>query len=188
MSDSDKNLLTMFQFSQENLLKARDDISKYPPDKKASAILPLLHLVQEQIGWISAGAIEYLSHMLEMPKAKIFEIASFYTMFLLQPKGMYKVNVCQTTPCWLRGSDDILARCKEVLGVNVGDTTPDKLFTLNTTECLGACTNAPLVQINNEYHENLTADQIEQILHNLSVQSSDTDLIQDCAITTYNKQ
>lgn len=157
-----------FEFNKENLDKAKKIISKYPEGRQRSAILPLLDLAQRQNGgWLSQKAIEYIADMLEIAHIRALEVASFYTMFNLKPLGKYHVQVCGTTPCWLRGADDIMKTCSKKLGIEKGQTTKDGLFTLSEVECLGACVDAPVVQINDDYFENLTSEKIEQILDNL---------------------
>ncbi len=143
-------------------------INKYPPERKASAVLPLLHLVQKKAGgWLPVPEIERVAKMLGMSYMKVFEIASFYTMFNLKPVGKYFLQVCKTTPCWLRGADEIQKCIKNDLGLNNGQTTKDGLFTLLEVECLGACVNAPILQINDDYYEDLDYKSTKDILEKL---------------------
>jgi NADH-quinone oxidoreductase E subunit len=154
-----------FTFAPENLEKAAAYIAKYPEGRQQSAVLPLLDLAQRQNGgWLSRAAIEHVAGMLEMPLIRVEEVVSFYVMLLERPVGNHVVWVCTTTPCWLRGSDGIVAKCREVLGVDFGQTTEDGVFTLMEQECLGACCNAPMVQIDDDYYEDLTPESIEAIL------------------------
>ncbi|MDR3425678.1 MAG: NADH-quinone oxidoreductase subunit NuoE [Alphaproteobacteria bacterium] len=157
-----------FAFNGENLARARKIIAKYPAGRQASAVVPLLDLAQRQSGnWLSQTAMDYVAAMLDMPPVRVYEVASFYTMFNMEPVGENLVQVCTTTPCWLRGADGIARACKEKLGIDIGETTPDGKFTLRECECLGACVNAPVVQINDDYYEDLTPEGIGEILDKL---------------------
>ncbi|TVR83078.1 MAG: NADH-quinone oxidoreductase subunit NuoE [Rhodospirillales bacterium] len=157
-----------FTFSAENLKAARDVIAKYPEGRQASAVMPLLDLAQRQNGgWLSPAAIEYIADFLEMPRIRVWEVATFYTMYKLEPVGRHHVQVCTNLPCWLRGSDAILGTCREHLGIRVGETSEDNLFTLSEVECLGACVNAPMMQIGDDYYEDLSPDSVRAILDDL---------------------
>lgn len=157
-----------FAFDDNNLIEAKKIISKYPEGKQNSAVMPLLDLAQRQYnGWLPRAAIDYVATMLQMPPIRVYEVASFYTMFNLQPVGQYFIKICTTTPCWLRGSSDIVKSCQDKLGINIGDTTEDGMFTLAEVECLGACVNAPVVQINDDYYEDLNNQSIENIIDEL---------------------
>lgn len=154
-----------FEFDAETAAKAEKFIAKYPAAKKQSAVMPLLDLAQRQHGgWIPRAAVEMIADKLEMPSIRVWEVATFYTMYFLAPKGKHKVQVCTTTPCWLRGSDDVVAACKGKLGINFGETTPDGMFSLHEVECLGACVNAPMIQIDDDYYEDLDKASTERIL------------------------
>ncbi|MFZ4761829.1 MAG: NADH-quinone oxidoreductase subunit NuoE [Alphaproteobacteria bacterium] len=158
-----------FCFSATNLEKARAIIAKYPEGKQRSAVLPLLDLAQRQNNnYLSKPAMDYVADFLGLAPIKIYEVASFYTMYNLQPVGKNFVQVCTTTPCWLRGSDDVVRACEKKLGVKLGETTTDGEFTLVEVECLGACVNAPMMQINDDYYEDLTAQSAENILEKLA--------------------
>ncbi|MDD3029010.1 MAG: NADH-quinone oxidoreductase subunit NuoE [Alphaproteobacteria bacterium] len=155
----------IFAFSPDNLIQMRKIISKYPAGRQASAVIPLLDLAQRQCGnWLPRAAMDAVASMLEMPPVRVYEVASFYTMFNLKPVGKYLIQVCTTTPCWLRGSEMIVQTCKEKLGIGMGETTDDGLFTLAEVECLGACANAPVVQINDDLYEDLTPESMAAIL------------------------
>lgn len=157
-----------FKFNSEYLGRAKAHIAKYPEGCQASAVMPLLDLAQRQNGgWISREAMAYIADMLEMAEIRVYEVATFYTMYNLQPVGKYLVQLCRTTPCWLCGANDLLAVCKEELGIGIGETTEDGLFTLVEVECLGACVNAPMVQINDDYYEDLSPARIKEILATL---------------------
>lgn len=154
-----------FVFDESNRAKADAYISKYPEGKQQSAVMPLLYLAQSQNnGWLSQGALEYIADYLSMPSIKVYEVATFYTMYNLTPVGKNHIQLCRTTPCWLRGSNDILAKIKSHLGIKNGETTSDGLFTLTEVECLGACVNAPMVQINDDFYEDLDPQRMQEIL------------------------
>lgn len=160
---------TSFAFNKENLLSAKKIIDKYPKGKKASALIPLLDLAQRQNnGWVSSAIVDYLSDMLDVSTIKIYEVASFYSMINLKPVGKNHIQVCRTTPCWLRGSDKISDKCKKMLNIEEGETSVDRKFTFSEVECLGACIDAPVVQINDDYYENLTEESFEKIIKKLS--------------------
>lgn len=157
-----------FEFSAENLAKAQKHIAKYPKGRQRSAVLPLLDLAQRQAGgWLPKAAMDHVALLLEMPAIRVYEVASFYTMFNLEPVGKHLVQVCRTTPCWLRGSDTITEACQKKLGITLGETTDDEQFTLVEVECLGGCVNAPLVQINDDYYEDLSPESMESLLDDL---------------------
>ncbi|MBS0236157.1 MAG: NADH-quinone oxidoreductase subunit NuoE [Proteobacteria bacterium] len=158
-----------FEFTKENLVKAKKLMEQYPEGKQQAAVMPLLHLAQEQHhNWLPRAAMFYIADMLEMPPIKVFEVAHFYTMYNKQPVGRNLVQVCRTTPCWLRGADALSEVCRNKLGIDMGETTIDGAFTLIEVECLGACVNAPVVQINNDYYEDLSPDDISDILDELA--------------------
>jgi NADH-quinone oxidoreductase subunit E len=163
-----------FAWTAENAATAKDVIGRYPAGRQASAVMPLLDLAQRQVGaetntqgWLPVPVIEYVAAQLEMPFMRAYEVATFYTMYNLAPVGRYHVQVCGTTPCMLRGSDDVMSACKNH-GLTKGKTTPDGLFTLTEVECLGACANAPMVQINDDNYEDLDFDSMSRILEALA--------------------
>ncbi|MCE2992348.1 MAG: NADH-quinone oxidoreductase subunit NuoE [Candidatus Jidaibacter sp.] len=158
-----------FEFSKENLKTAKDIIAKYPEGKQQSAVMPLLDLAQRQHNnWIPKAAMDFIADMLKIPAMKVYEVATFYTMYNKQPVGKNLVQICRTTPCWLRGSDEVTRACRKKLGIDVGETTKDGKFTLVEVECLGACVNAPMVQINDDYYEDLDAESMSAILDELA--------------------
>ena len=158
-----------FEFTEENLRLAHQHIAKYPSGRQASAVLPLLELAQRQNNnWVPMAAVDYIAKTLEMPPMHVFEVLTFYTMFNLSPVGKYHVQLCGTTPCWLRGADDIKQLCKKKLDIDLGQTTKDGLFSLIEVECLGACANAPTIQINDDFYEDLDLASMEKILDDLS--------------------
>jgi len=157
-----------FVFSRGNAAKAAEIIARYPQGRQASAIMPLLDIAQRQAGgWLPREAMEYVADKLEVPHIRAYEIATFYTMYNLEPVGEHLVQVCTTTPCWLRGSSDIVSVCEKVLGISVGETSPDGKFTLREVECLGACVNAPMLQIGVDYYEDLDVPATEKLLDDL---------------------
>ena len=158
-----------FEFTPENLEKAKAHIAKYPPGRQQSAVLPLLDLAQRQTGWVPVAAMNVVAEILGMPRIRVYEIATFYTMFNLKPVGRYLLQACTTTPCWLRGSDAIVAACERKLGIGVGGTSDDGLFTLIEVECLGACVNAPILQVNDDFYEDLDGPKTDALLDALSV-------------------
>jgi len=154
-----------FEFSPENLEKAKAHIAKYPPGRQQSAVLPLLDLAQRQSGgWLPLAAMHTVAEMLQMPRIRVYEVATFYTMFNLRPVGRYLLQACTTTPCWLRGSDAVVAACERKLGIGVGGTSADGLFTLVEVECLGGCVNAPILQVNDDFYEDLDGPLTEALL------------------------
>jgi NADH-quinone oxidoreductase subunit E len=158
-----------FAFTPENLAKAEAFIAKYPPGRQASAVLPLLDLAQRQCGnWLPKVAIERVAHMLEMPPIRVYEVATFYTMFNLRPVGRHFFQICTTTPCWLAGSDAVVEACHKKLHIGIGETTPDGLFTLREVECLGACVNAPMIQVNDDFYEDLDGPRTEALIDALA--------------------
>ena len=154
-----------FEFTAENLERARWHIAKYPPGRQQSAVLPLLDLAQRQSGgWLPRAAMDYVAEMLGMPRIRVYEVATFYTMLNLRPVGRYLLQACTTTPCWLRGSDAVVAACEKKLGIGMGSTTEDGMFTLVEVECIGACVNAPILQVNDDFYEDLDGPATEALL------------------------
>jgi NADH-quinone oxidoreductase subunit E len=159
----------IFRFSPENLKKIESIVKKYPEGKQQSAVIAVLDIAQRQNNnWLSVDAMNATAEILNMPYIRVYEVATFYTMFNLKPVGKNFIQLCRTTPCWLRGSDKLKKLCKDKLGINKGETTPDGLFTLTEVECLGACVNAPMVQINDDYYEDLTPEILSKLLDDLS--------------------
>ena len=152
-------------FSEEQLNKVKEYINRYPEGKEKSALLPILHLAQEQHGgWLDTDAMDYVASLLKIEPIEVYEVATFYSMYNLSPVGKYIFEVCQTGPCMLNGSDQIIAYIKEKLEIGVGETTKDRLFTLKTVECLGACGYAPMMQLGKVYKEHLTKEKVDQIV------------------------
>jgi NADH-quinone oxidoreductase E subunit len=166
---AEKKQAETFSFSPDYLAKANNIVAKYPEGRQRSATIPLLDLAQRQNGgWLSREAMDYVADFLSLPAIRVYEVASFYTMFNLKPVGKNFIQVCRTTPCWLRGADKLTQTCKSKLGVDLGDTTKDGEFTVVEVECLGACVNAPMVQINDDYYEDLSPEQMESIIDDLA--------------------
>jgi NADH-quinone oxidoreductase E subunit len=158
-----------FEFTPENLEAANRIISKYPPGRQASAVLPLLYLAQGQHrNWLPIAAMDKVAAMLEMAPIRIYEVATFYTMFHLKPVGKYLLQVCTTTPCWLRGSDEVVEACHRKLGIGIGGSTADGKFSMVEVECLGACVNAPILQVNDDFYEDLDGKLTEELLDKLA--------------------
>jgi NADH-quinone oxidoreductase subunit E len=158
-----------FAFTASNLDEARHIIARYPQGNHQSAVMPLLMLAQKQSGgWLPKSAMDYVASLLGMPPVRVWEVASFYTMYNLEPVGQHVINVCTTTPCWLRGSEAVVDACKRHLGIDIGETTQDGRFTLKEVECLGACVNAPMCQVINAhgeyFYEDLTAQNVTRII------------------------
>ena len=157
-----------FAFTQDNQAEAEKHLAKYPADRKQSAVLPLLWIAQRQTGGhLTREAIEYVAKVLDMAPIRVHEVAHFYSMFNHAPVGRHFVQVCRTTPCWLRGADDLVATVERKLGVAPGEVTPDGAFSWRFVECLGACCNAPMVQINDWYYEDLTPESLARLLDDL---------------------
>ena len=163
-----------FAWTDENQQKANEIIGRYPPGRQQSASIPLLDLAQRQVGaetqtqgWLPIPVIEFVARQIGVAYIRVLEVATFYTMFNLAPVGKFHVQVCGTTPCMLRGSDDVMAACKN-MGLNKGRTTPDGLFTLTEVECMGNCASAPMVQINDDNYEDLDYDRTTALLQALA--------------------
>jgi NADH-quinone oxidoreductase subunit E len=169
-----------FEFTKAYQKHAKAIIAQYPQGRQKSAVMPLLDLAQRQVaqegfnanppygGWIPRAAMDHIAQIIEIPKIKVYEVASFYTMYNTAPVGKYLVQFCTTSPCQLCGCGKIIDMCKEHLGIGFGQTTPDHKFTLVEVECLGACVNAPVMQINDDYYEDLTPDNMRSILISLA--------------------
>lgn len=169
-----------FEFTKANQKKVEKIIAKYPKGRQKSATMPLLDLAQRQMaeqgmkanppvgGWIPRAAMDEIARILDVPAVKVYEVASFYSMYNMAPVGKYLIQVCTTTPCWLCGSDEVVKTCKDYLGIGMNETTKDGKFSLMEVECLGACVNAPMVQINDDYFEDLTEKNMKEVLELLS--------------------
>ncbi|NNM95252.1 MAG: NADH-quinone oxidoreductase subunit NuoE [Bacteroidia bacterium] len=154
------------KFSDEALALTRNIIKRYPEGKQKSALIPLLHVAQAEFGgWLSPEAMDYVASLLNILPVEVYEVATFYSMFNMKPVGKCVLEVCRTGPCWLLGAEDIVKFLEKKLGIKVGETTPDGMFTLKTVECLAACGTAPVMQVGETYHENLTSGKLEKILN-----------------------
>ena len=153
-----------FAFTEGNLGKARAIVAKYPAGRGRSAVIPLLDLAQRQLGWTSPEVVEYVADFLGLPSIRVWEVATFYTMFHREPVGRHRLHVCTTTPCWLRGSDEVVRVCREMTGLGFGETDAEGRFSLFEVECLGACVNAPVLQVNDDYYEDLDAERTAALI------------------------
>ena len=153
------------KFSEQTLKEVDRIISFYPQGKQKSAVIPVLHLAQQEfVGWLSAESMDYVASLLQMEPIEVYEVATFYSMYNLKPVGKYMFEVCQTGPCMINGSDDIIAYIFEKLGIRPGETTADGMFTLKTVECLGACGYAPMMQLGENYREHLTKEKVDALI------------------------
>lgn len=162
---------THFAFDAESEAEIATILAKYPPGRQASAVLPLLWLVQQQMyrttasRWVPRVAMEVVAARLAMPPIRVYEVATFYFMFNTRPVGKYHLQLCTTTPCWLRGSDDVVTACRRATGIrNFGETSADGLFTMTEVECVGACVNAPVLQVNDDFYEDMDAKLTEELI------------------------
>ena len=153
------------EFSQETLKQFDEIVSRYPEQK--SAVLPVLYMAQKEFGHLSQEAIEYVAKLMDIPAVRLYGIVTFYTMFNMKPVGRHHLQVCRTLPCALLGSERIINYLKKKLGINLGETTPDGRFTLSEVECLASCGTAPVMQINDDYCENLSEEKIDEILQSV---------------------
>ncbi|WHF52826.1 NAD(P)H-dependent oxidoreductase subunit E [Chryseobacterium gotjawalense] len=152
-------------FKPETLAQVDKITARYPAERKKSALIPVLHLAQKEFGgWLQVPVMDYVAELLEIKPIEVYEVATFYSMFNMKPVGKYVLEVCQTGPCMLNGSDEIIQHIKETLHINAGETSADGLFTLKTVECLGACGYAPMMQLGKFYHEHLTKEKVNEIL------------------------
>ncbi|MEY2647393.1 MAG: hypothetical protein RL282_106 [Bacteroidota bacterium] len=155
----------MVKFTEDKMKEVQSMIDRYPEGKQKSALIPLLHLAQQEFGgWLSAETMDYVASLLSIEPIEVYEVATFYSMFNLQPVGKHVFEVCQTGPCMLNGSDQIIDYIKQRLNIGVGETTADGMFTLKTVECLGACGYAPMMQLGMHYREHLTKTKVDEII------------------------
>lgn len=159
-------------FSEEKLTKVNEIIQRYPQGKQKSALLPVLHLAQDEFGgWLDVPVMDYVATLLNIEPIEVYEVASFYSMYNLKPVGKYIFEVCQTGPCMLNGSDQVIDYIKDKLQINAGQTTADGMFTLKTVECLGACGYAPMMQLGKNYREHLTKEKVDAIIEECRMKS-----------------
>jgi len=155
----------MMQFSEKKLAEVQQIKQRYPEGKQKSALIPVLHLAQEEFGgWLDVPVMDYVASLLNITPIEVYEVATFYSMYNMKPVGKFVFEVCQTGPCMLRGSDEIIDYIKSRLAIHVGETTEDGLFTLKTVECLGACGYAPMMQLGKTYREHLTPEKVDTII------------------------
>jgi NADH-quinone oxidoreductase subunit E len=155
----------MLKFSDDRLKEVKEIINRYPEGKQKSALIPLLHMAQSDFGgWLSPESMDYVASLLSIDPIEAYEVATFYSMYNLQPVGKHVFEVCQTGPCMLNGSDNIINYIKTKLNIGVGETTEDRMFTLKTVECLGACGYAPMMQLGDHYREHLTTEKVDAII------------------------
>ncbi len=158
-----------FAFDAANAERAKKIMARYPQGRQASAVLALLDLAQRQSGgWLPRAAMDHVAKILDMAPIRVYEVATFYTMFNLKPVGKFHLQLCRTTPCWLRGSDALKQACEKKLGIGLKQVTPDGLFSMVEVECLGACVNAPVIQINDDFYEDLDPQRLEALLDALA--------------------
>ena len=163
------------QFSASTMAQAQEIIARYPSEKKKSALIPLLHLVQdENEGWLSVECMDYVARLLDISPIEAYEVASFYSMFNLKKRGNCLIEVCQTSSCWMMGADDIVAHIGKRLGIKNGQTTPDGKFTLKTVECLGACGYAPMFQVGDKFYEHLTIEKVDALIEQFGSEYANT--------------
>jgi NADH-quinone oxidoreductase subunit E len=163
-----------FAFDAESRAEIERIVAKYPPGKQASAVLPLMHLAQQQMkrhtdsAWVPRVAMDEIARVLAMPPIRVYEVATFYLMFNTRPVGRWHLQVCTTTPCWLRGSDEVVAACRRETGIKGwGETSADGMFTMTEVECLGACVNAPILQVGDDFYEDMDAELTTRLLQGL---------------------
>jgi NADH-quinone oxidoreductase subunit E len=153
------------KFSDDKIAEVQKIITRYPEGKQKSALLPVLHIAQDTFdGWLDVPVMDYVASLLNIEPIEVYEVASFYSMYNLKPVGKYVFEVCHTGPCMINGSDDITDYIKQKLNIKVGETTADKMFTLKTVECLGACGYAPMMQLGQNYREHLTKEKVDAII------------------------
>jgi NADH-quinone oxidoreductase subunit E len=163
----------MVKFSDDKLQQVQQIIARYPQGKQKSALLPVLHVAQDTFGgWLSAETMDYVASLLSIEPIEVYEVATFYSMYNLKPVGKYMFEVCQTGPCMINGSDDIIKYIGDTLGIKPGETTADGLFTLKTVECLGACGYAPMMQMGKTYREHLTKEKVDAIIQECRTRAS----------------
>src|SRR5882757_4778971 len=161
------------EFSKEKLAEFNELVSRYPEGKQKSALLPVLHMAQDEFGgWLDVPVMDYVATLLNIEPIEVYEVASFYSMYNLKPVGKYMFEVCQTGPCMLNGSDNIIDYIKQKLNIRVGETTTDGMFTLKTVECLGACGYAPMMQLGKNFREHLTKEKVDAIIEECRIKAN----------------
>ena len=156
----------IIHFSDDAMALVQKIINRYPEGKQKSALLPILHIAQAEFdGWLSPEVMDYVASLLKIQPIEVYEVATFYSMFNMKPVGKCLIEVCRTGPCWLMGAEDVVRYIEKKLGIKAGETTADGMFTLKTVECLASCGTAPMMQIGETYHENLTLEKVDDILN-----------------------
>lgn len=164
----EQNQSKEIRFSDQAMEKAREIIGRYPEERQKSALIPLLHLAQSEFdGWLNLPVLDYVASVLNIKPIEVYEVATFYSMFNLEPVGKCLLEVCHTGPCWLNGAEDIVQYISARLGIGPGETTSDGMFTLKTVECLGSCGSAPMLQCGADYYENLTEEKVDRLIEEL---------------------
>lgn len=154
------------RFNEETMATVQKIIKRYPEGREKSALIPILHIAQAEFdGWLSPATMDYVASILNIQPIEVYEVASFYSMFNLNPVGKCLIEVCRTSSCWLMGAEDVVKHIEKKLNIHVGETTADGQFTLKTVECLGSCGTAPMMQVGHEYHENLTLEKVDELLN-----------------------
>lgn len=160
------------RFSAESKDLIQNLIKRYPEGKQKSALIPALHIAQaEYDGWLSVPVMDKIAEILNIKPIEVYEVASFYSMFNLNPVGKCLIEVCRTSSCWLRGANDVVAHIEKRLGIKDGETTPDGKFTIKTVECLGSCGTAPMLQIGEQFFENLTLEKVDELINKYKTES-----------------
>lgn len=166
--DNSNGGITPFTFSEPALAECRELMTHYPGEFSKSALIPILHIAQaDNDGWLSVPAMDAVANLLGIQYIEVYEVATFYSMFHLEPVGKHVLDVCETAPCMLRGSDDLIEHIEKRLGIKAGQTTPDGMFTLRAVQCLGSCGGAPMLQCGAKYHEHLTIEKVDQLIEQL---------------------
>jgi len=174
------------KFSEETMAVAKKTISRYPEGKHKSALLPLLHLAQAEFdGWLSVETMDYVASLLNIKPIEVYEVASFYSMFNLKPVGKCLIEVCRTSSCWLRGSDEIINHLERKLGIKLGQTSADGMFTLRGVECLGSCGTAPMMMSGAQFYEELTIEKVDQIVDKLKTDNKRTTYLDEVVVDKY---
>ncbi|MFY8107632.1 MAG: NADH-quinone oxidoreductase subunit NuoE [Bacteroidia bacterium] len=174
------------KFSEESMALVNKMISRYPEGKQKSALLPILHLAQAEFdGWLSPEVMDYVASILSIQKIEVYEVASFYSMYNLQPVGNCLLEVCRTSSCWLRGANEIVEHIEKKLGIKEGETTADGMFTLKTVECLGSCGTAPMMMCGAQFHENLNFQKVDTILEKLKADGKRKTYLDEVVVNHY---
>jgi NADH-quinone oxidoreductase subunit E len=179
-------MTTEIKFSSEAMATVQKIIARYPEGKQKSALLPVLHVAQAEFdGWLSSEVMDYVASILHIQPIEVYEVASFYTMFNLEPVGKCLLEVCRTSSCWLRGAEDVVKHIEKRLGIKEGETTADGMFTLKTVECLGSCGTAPMLMCGAQFHENLTLEKVDALLDQMKTDNKRKTYFDEVQIDQY---